>query len=63
MDVNASQEGYVFQPTRSVLVQLSEMGVLYRKITTFIKKHQAAGPSAKSGMVVQVGVMRSLDVD
>lgn len=47
-------KGVISQPTKSVLVQLSEMGVLYRKITNFIKLHQAAGPSAKSGMIIQV---------
>jgi hypothetical protein len=35
-------------------VQLSELGVLYRQITGFVKEHQAAGPSSRSGMVVQV---------
>lgn len=34
-------------------MQLSELGVLYRQITSFIKEHQAVGPSSRSGMVVQ----------
>lgn len=48
------KDGFISQPTRSILVQLSELGVLYRQITSFIKEHQAAGPSSRSGMVVQV---------
>lgn len=54
------QSGYISQPTRSIMAQLSEMGVLYRKITRFINLHQAAGPSSKSGMVIQVSRGRSL---
>lgn len=52
--VDDEEKGVISQPTKSVLVQLSEMGVLYRKITDFIKVHQAAGPSSKSGMIIQV---------
>lgn len=52
--VDDEGKGVISQPTKSVLVQLSEMGVLYRKITNFIKMHQAAGPSSKSGMIIQV---------
>ncbi|WOO83932.1 Spindle pole body component alp6 [Vanrija pseudolonga] len=48
-----AKSGYISQPTRSIMAQLSEMGVLYRKITRFINLHQAAGPSSKSGMVIQ----------
>ncbi|BEJ16140.1 hypothetical protein CspHIS471_0507450 [Cutaneotrichosporon sp. HIS471] len=55
IDVVADEprEGYIAKPTRNILVQLSELGVLYHRITTFIKEHQAAGPSSRSGMVVQ----------
>ncbi|TXT12871.1 hypothetical protein VHUM_01272 [Vanrija humicola] len=48
-----AKSGCISQPTRSIMAQLSEMGVLYRKITSFINLHQAAGPSSKSGMVIQ----------
>ncbi|CAK9781244.1 unnamed protein product [Cutaneotrichosporon oleaginosum] len=48
-----AREGYIAKPTRNILVQLSELGVLYRQITSFVQEHQAAGPSSRSGMVVQ----------
>lgn len=40
------------QPIRTILAQLSEMGMLYRKIITFCNKTQAN--EGKEGMVVQV---------
>jgi gamma-tubulin complex component 3 len=53
-----SQDGYISKPTRTLLVQISEMGMLYRQVTTFIDSREAG--ISKGGMTEQVsrGVMK-----
>ncbi|WVQ79124.1 hypothetical protein IAT38_001219 [Cryptococcus sp. DSM 104549] len=46
-----AKDGYISQPTRTLLMQLSEMGMLYRRVTEFINARQAA--EGKSGMTEQ----------
>lgn len=46
------QDGYISMPTRSVIAQISELGVMYRKITAFV---QSRPPGvSKGGMTEQV---------
>lgn len=42
----------ISQPTRTLLMQLSELGMLYRRVTNFINSRQAR--DSKGGMVEQV---------
>ncbi|KAI9632597.1 Spc98 family-domain-containing protein, partial [Dioszegia hungarica] len=44
-------DGYMSAPTRTILVQLSEMGVMYRKVTEFINTRQAG--TSRGGMTEQ----------
>nr|XP_031862932.1 uncharacterized protein CI109_001407 [Kwoniella shandongensis]KAA5530004.1 hypothetical protein CI109_001407 [Kwoniella shandongensis] len=46
-----AKDGYISQPTRTILMQLSEMGMLYRKITEFINSRQAT--EGRGGMTEQ----------
>ncbi|KAK8861575.1 hypothetical protein IAR55_002397 [Kwoniella newhampshirensis] len=46
-----AKDGYISQPTRTILMQLSEMGMLYRRITNFINARQAS--EGKGGMTEQ----------
>ncbi|EAL21609.1 hypothetical protein CNBC6460 [Cryptococcus deneoformans B-3501A] len=51
------EEGYddevvvISQPTRTLLMQLSEMGMLYRRVTNFVNSRQAG--DSKGGMIEQ----------
>nr|XP_018264728.1 gamma-tubulin complex component 3 [Kwoniella dejecticola CBS 10117]OBR86886.1 gamma-tubulin complex component 3 [Kwoniella dejecticola CBS 10117] len=44
-------DGYISKPTQTVLMQLSEMGMLYRQVTDFINSRQAG--ESKGGMTEQ----------
>ncbi|KIR28062.1 gamma-tubulin complex component 3 [Cryptococcus deuterogattii 99/473] len=44
-------DGVISQPTRTLLMQLSEMGMLYRRVTNFINSRQAG--DSKGGMIEQ----------
>ncbi|ORY24380.1 Spc98 family-domain-containing protein [Naematelia encephala] len=46
-----AKDGYIATPTRSVLVQLSEMGMLYKRVTEFVQSGQAG--TGKGGMTEQ----------
>ncbi|WVR03818.1 hypothetical protein IAU60_000814 [Kwoniella sp. DSM 27419] len=46
-----AKHGYISKPTRTVLMQLSEMGMLYKRVTNFIDSSQAG--EAKRGMIEQ----------
>lgn len=46
------QDGFISKPTRTLLVQLSEMGMLYRRVTEFTQERQSG--TAKGGMTEQV---------
>lgn len=46
------QDGFISKPTRTLLVQLSEMGMLYRRVTEFTQERQSG--AAKGGMTEQV---------
>jgi len=52
------QEGYVSQPIRTLLVQISEMGMLYRKVTNFVDGKTAG--SSRGGMTEQVSPLNPL---
>ncbi|KAL7419580.1 Microtubule-nucleating Tub4p (gamma-tubulin) complex component [Cryptotrichosporon argae] len=47
--IDEAKDGYITEPTKTLLVQISEMGVLYRKVTDFVKRHAASA----TGMVIQ----------
>ncbi|OXG74279.1 gamma-tubulin complex component 3 [Cryptococcus neoformans Gb118] len=45
------KDGVISQPTRTLLMQLSELGMLYRRVTNFINSRQAR--DSKGGMIEQ----------
>ncbi|WWC87885.1 uncharacterized protein L201_002783 [Kwoniella dendrophila CBS 6074] len=45
------KDGYISKPTQTILMQLSEMGMLYRQVTDFISSKQAG--EGKGGMTEQ----------
>ncbi|WVW80143.1 hypothetical protein I302_102118 [Kwoniella bestiolae CBS 10118] len=46
-----NKDGYISKPTQIILMQLSEMGMLYRQVTDFINTRQAG--EGKGGMTEQ----------
>ena len=54
------QDGYVSGPTKTLLMQIAEMGMLYRKVTRFIESRQTEG---KGGMTEQVRVFIKVMTD
>ncbi|RSH94655.1 Microtubule-nucleating Tub4p (gamma-tubulin) complex component [Saitozyma podzolica] len=38
-----AKDGYITTPTPTLLVQLSEMGVMYRRVTDFVQSRQSSG--------------------
>ena len=44
-----AQDGIISAPTRTVVTQISEMGVMYRKVTAYTKDQEQ-----KKGMIEQV---------
>ncbi|KAK4690096.1 gamma-tubulin complex component 3, partial [Tremellales sp. Uapishka_1] len=48
-----SKDGYISKPTRTLLVQLSEMGMLYRRVSDFVNSRQSADVGGKGGMTEQ----------
>jgi gamma-tubulin complex component 3 len=46
------KEGYISPPIRTLLMQISEMGMLYRKVTQFVESRTAG--TSKGGMTEQV---------
>lgn len=51
------QDGCISTPTRTVITQISEMGVMYRKVTAFTKEQEK-----RKGMTEQVRVSAILQV-
>lgn len=52
------QDGHISTPTRTVVAQISEMGVMYRKVTAYTKDQEQ-----KRGMIEQVRVLVSYATD
>lgn len=50
--MQTTQDGHISKPTRTLLVQLSEMGMLYRRVTDFTLERQSG--TGKGGMTEQV---------
>ena len=46
------QDGHISTPTRTVITQISEMGVMYRKVTAFTRDQEK-----RKGMIEQASLL------